>query len=113
MAQHHSEFADYCCDLLSPFGQVTARSMFGGYGLYKDGIMFGLIAYDVLYFKANNETKDDYLAYGCGPFEYHAKDKVSTMSYYQVPSEVMENHQKLKVFMEKAYRIAVQSKKKK
>jgi DNA transformation protein len=34
---------------MADFGFVTARRMFGGAGIYRDGMMFALIADDVLY----------------------------------------------------------------
>lgn len=39
-----STFADDLLDLLSPLGNVSAKRMFGGHGIYKDGLMFGFIA---------------------------------------------------------------------
>ena len=44
-----SEFVDFVLESLEPLGGVSARRMFGGRGIYKDGVMFALIAYDQLY----------------------------------------------------------------
>jgi len=44
-----ADFADYAVELLGAAGRVAARRMFGGYGLYCDGVMFALIADDVPY----------------------------------------------------------------
>ena len=49
-----ADFADYAVELLGAAGRVAARRMFGGYGLYCDGVMFALIADDVLYLKADD-----------------------------------------------------------
>ena len=50
------------------FGPVTTRAMFGGFGVHCDGVMFGLIAYDTLYFRVDDGNLDDYRAAGAPPF---------------------------------------------
>ena len=52
------EFLIYILDQLSGWGNVTARKMFGGAGLYRDDRMFGLIANDVAYLKADDSGPD-------------------------------------------------------
>ncbi len=55
---------DFCQSIvqhLNQLGPVNSRAMFGGYGLYLEGIMFALIAYDVLYFKVGDTNHDDYV----------------------------------------------------
>ncbi len=51
-----SEFVDYLKEVFEQFGQIRARKMFGGYGIYHDGVMFGLVADDTLYLKADENT---------------------------------------------------------
>lgn len=46
------DYCDYAIDLLSPWAKVTARKMFGGYGIYRQGKMFAIIVDDTLYFKS-------------------------------------------------------------
>ena len=41
----------YLLELLSPLGAVSARPMFGGVGLFHNGMMFGLIAREELFFQ--------------------------------------------------------------
>jgi DNA transformation protein and related proteins len=36
--------AEFIRDLFQPFGVVTVRPMFGGAGLFADGVMFGLVS---------------------------------------------------------------------
>jgi len=49
-----SEFVKYLLELLEPFENVTSKSMFGGYGIFKDGLMFALVADDTLYIKTDD-----------------------------------------------------------
>ncbi len=51
------EFRDYILEMLAPLGGVTARRMFSGAGLYRDGTIFGLIAGDILYFKVDDANR--------------------------------------------------------
>jgi DNA transformation protein len=48
---------------------VTSRAMFGGFGLYLDGVFFGVIFDDVLYFRTDEESRQDYLERGMEPLQ--------------------------------------------
>ena len=43
-------------DLFFAFGPVTVRRMFGGAGIYADGMMFALVADGVIYLKADEQN---------------------------------------------------------
>ena len=68
--------------------------MFGGHGIYLDGLMFALIADDTLYLKVDDGNRADYLAAGLTPFKPF-DDKPGTMSYYPLPEEVFEDQDAL------------------
>ena len=53
----HSEFVRFVLDLMEPVGEVRARAMFGGFGIYQQDTIFAIIADDRLYFKADNQIK--------------------------------------------------------
>lgn len=89
-----AEFRDHVMDMLAPLRGASAKSMFGGAGLYWSGVMFGLIANDVLYFRTDSGNRADYEAAGCGPFKPW-DDKPMTMPYHQVPDDVMEDGEEL------------------
>jgi DNA transformation protein and related proteins len=57
-------FLQYVLEQLERAGKVASRRMFGGVGLYCDGLFFGLIDDDTLYFKVDNTTRADYEARG-------------------------------------------------
>jgi DNA transformation protein len=71
------EFINYVIDQLAGWGEVTARRMFGGAGLYRDGTMFGLIADDVAYLKVDDSNREDFVKAGASPFNPYP-DKVKT-----------------------------------
>lgn len=91
-----SEYCQYILDILAPVGGITAKAMFGGYGLYKDGIIFGIMADEMLYFKVDDRNRPRYEACGSEPFSYQTKDeKKVVMSYWQVPLDILEDAEQL------------------
>src|SRR5215831_13303219 len=54
-------FKAFVLDQLEELGEVTAKRMFGGVGLYYRGVFFGILARDTLYFKTSTANRPDYL----------------------------------------------------
>jgi len=108
-----NEFVQYVLELLEPLGGVTAKAMFGGFGIYRRGVMVALIADETLYLKADDINRPDFQAQKLEPFRYQKKNKVYAMSYYQAPPEAMEEPAVLCKWIEGAYAAAVRGAKKK
>ena len=83
------DFLTFVLDQLSSWGGVTARRMFGGAGLYRDGKMFGLVASDVAYLKVDDSNRKRFVDAGSKPFKPYPK-KPTVMPYYEVPPDVLE-----------------------
>jgi DNA transformation protein and related proteins len=108
------DFLNYVLDQLSGWGEVKARRMFGGAGLYREGKMFGLIADDVVFLKVNDSNRGDYIKAGSSPFNpYPDKAKSTVMSYYELPSTVLEDREKLAKWAQRSLEIAQEAKGKK
>ena len=106
-----TEYVDYILDILSPLENINARKMFGGYGIYKNAIFFALIIDDVLYFKVGNANLPDYKAKNSTPFSYTSKNgKSVAMSYWEVPPDILENHNELARWVEKSVAVAQSAK---
>lgn len=89
--------------LLLPLGEVRPRAMFGGWGLYLDGVMFALIAGDILYLKTDGETKDRFAAAGGAPFTYAREGRAPVeMSYWTLPHDHMADPGALLPWAERA-----------
>ncbi len=98
-----SSFCEYVVnELMREIPGVTSRAMFGGYGLYKDGKIFGMIANDILYFKVNDTNKADYERLGSQPFTYENKGKKYAMSYWEVPQEIQDEPETLAAWAQKS-----------
>lgn len=93
----------YILDQLAPFASVTAKRMFDGMGLYVDGFFFGIIV-DALYFKTDDFNRPDFLARTCKPFEFEKPKtgKVVSRNYFQVPEDVIDDPDELKIWARKA-----------
>lgn len=91
VARRADEFASYCCELLGAVGPCRARRMFGGHGIYTDGVMFGLIAGGQLYLKVDAVTIGQWRAAGGAPFTYDGRGKPIQMSYWTPPDAAMES----------------------
>jgi DNA transformation protein and related proteins len=98
-------FRSFVLDQLEPLGPIVAKSMFGGVGLYCDGVFFGLIALDVLYLKVDETTRHDYEAAGSRPFRPYP-NRSGTMQYYNVPVDVLESRIELVEWARKAVNVA-------
>lgn len=87
-----SEWIQYVIEMLQPLGQVRVRSMFGGWGLFCDDVMFGLFAEEILYFKVDDLNRALFEEQELEPFTYTGgKRKPIQMSYYRAPDEIYDN----------------------
>ena len=103
------DYLDFVLDQLSGFGPLDHKKMFGGVGIYKNGLMFAGIMNGSLHFKVDDLTREAYLQRDMQPFGKMGK-KMPT--YYQVPIEVVEDRDELAGWAESAYAAALRSKKK-
>ena len=77
-------------DELSALQDVRARAMFGAHGLYSGEHFFGILDEGRLFFKTDPLSQAGYTTRGMGPFTYESKGKMMTMSYHEVPPDVLE-----------------------
>lgn len=83
-------FKEFVLAQLGELGDVTARAMFGGLGLYLDDLFFGIVAADVLYLKVDDENRREYEAAGMPPFAPF-EGRGGSKHYFQVPVGVLES----------------------
>ena len=101
-------YRDFVVEQLGRVAPVTARSMFGGVGLYAQGLFFALIAEDRLYFKVDDSTRPDFERLGMEPFRPFGEE--SAMGYYEVPADALEDAAQLELWMKKAIGVAAKAK---
>lgn len=108
-----NEFVANLNDVFAPFGEIQAKRMFGGYGIYHNGLMFALVFDDVLYLKSDENSAASFIELGLQKFEYEKSGKKVRMSFYAAPEEVFDDDEKAKEWGGRAYEAALRSKKSK
>lgn len=103
------EFCRYVLDLTQTIGPVESRRMFGGYGIFLDGLMFGLIADNQLYLKVDAENKNQFVDEGLEAFAYLKKGKEMKLSYFQAPDDAMENSETMNQWANSAFSAALRA----
>lgn len=107
-------FHEYILEQLQGVEGITSRKMFGGVGIYKDGLIFGMIADGKLYFKVDELNQKDFEDHNMGPFTYTNKSgKAVSMSYYEVPEKIIEDRHDLRNWVQKSLFVSMREKKKK
>lgn len=95
-ARRPDPFVDHLLELMAPLaariGPIAAKRMFGGHGLYYDGLMFGLVSDGRCYLKTDAVTLPRFEAQGCEPFSYRSRDKEVVMRHYlSLPAQCLES----------------------
>jgi DNA transformation protein len=86
-------------------GPVSAKAMFGGVGLYCQGLFFALIDDDTLYLKVDDTTRPDFLRLGSEPFRPYG-DESPGMQYYALPADVLEDREAARKWVAGAVEVA-------
>lgn len=90
---------------------ITHRKMFGGVGIYCDGVFFAVIDDDRLFFKVDDVNFPEYQAFGM-PQWVIVGSNGGPMPYYEVPEQVQEDGPKLGEWIDGAVAVAMRKKKK-
>lgn len=84
--------AGFIHDLFAEFGPVQVRTMFGGAGVFADGLMFALVVDDVLYLKADEDSAALFERENCSPFSYRTRGgRRTVMSYWRLPDRLYDD----------------------
>lgn len=87
-----AEFIEFLKEQMAGFGPVTHKRMFGGAGLYRDGLIFALVVDEALYLKTDAENRNQFETEKLAPFVYATKngDK-AVMSYWRAPERCLDD----------------------
>lgn len=102
-----SDYIDFLKEVFAVFGPVSSRHMFGGHGLYLDGLMFGLVAADTLYLKADGENQHFFEAEGLEKFSYEKNGKRYAMSYFQAPDQLFDDPEEAALWARRSWEAAL------
>jgi DNA transformation protein len=85
-----SDFIPFVQELLKDWAPVSARRMFGGHGLYHEGLMFAIVMDQRLYLKADEVNRPEFEALGLAPFTYAMKGRDVALSYWAAPDAIFD-----------------------
>lgn len=103
------EFVAYVLELMQPLGPVSAKRMFGGYGIFLDTLMFALVTDSTLYLKADKASENAFRENGLEAFSYLRQGKQCFLSYFRAPGEALEDAEEMKRWAGKAYAAALRA----
>lgn len=113
MPSTRNEFVDYVVELMAGWAVVSARKMFGGYGLYREGLMFALIVEDELFFKTDANNVAQFERAGSHPFVYQSQTRTRTrtvqMSYWTAPPASLDSPAEICEWCQSAYGSALRA----
>lgn len=108
LGHHQPMDQDHLRDLFEGVEPITFRRMFGGLGIYRDGIIFAVVLRDQLMLKGDDEVADDYEAAGMQRWQYvgtrHGKTVV--MPYWTAPDSAMDDPDEMTGWARKAIEAA-------
>ena len=79
-------------ELFNEFGPVSVRRMFGGAGVFVDGLMIALVSEGVIHLKADAETIPSFEGEGLGAFTYATKNgRHKLTSYWRMPERLYDD----------------------
>jgi len=106
-----TEYLEHLVKMLEPLGPVQAKRKFGGAGIFLDGVMFGLVAGDGLYLKADDGNRGDFEDLGLSPFTYQKKNRKGSinLSYFAAPDAALDDADELCAWARKAWETARRS----
>ena len=113
ISNEEQEYVAYIVELMQSIGPVISKRMFGGSGLFLDGLMFALIADGLLYLKADKESESEFIEIELEKFCYLKKGKECFLSYYLAPEDALESADEMNLWANKAYSAALRAASKK
>lgn len=98
-------------EMFEPLGPVTVRRMFGGKGIYHQGLIIALELSDgELLLKADATSAAEFRAAGARQWTYESKKgKAAAMPYWTIPDEALDDPDLLRKWLHLAYEAALRA----
>ena len=92
-------FAELLREHLALLGRVTMRSMFGKTGLFCNGLMFGMVTNDTLYFRVDYLNREVFMEVeSVPPLNYEKKGRTIDLSFWRVPERLLDEPEELVIW---------------
>jgi DNA transformation protein and related proteins len=106
-------FVAHVIECMRDFGPIEVTRMFGGWGLYRDGVFFALVLRESLYLKVGDDNRADFDARNLEPFTFVKRGETIVTSYRAAPEEVFEDPREMAKWARGAYAAALRKQKQK
>ena len=108
-------FVEFLHEQLAPLGRVAMRRMFGKTGVFCDGVMFGMVADNTLYFRVDDDNQTVFAeAASFPPLNYEKKGSTIDLSFWRVPERLFDEPDELvtwaRAALAAAHRVAAKRK---
>ena len=92
-------------ELFAGLGPVSIRRLFGGKGIYFDGVIVAIVLRGELLVKADEQSAPDFEAAGCKQWTYIGKrhGKLVAMPYWSIPDSAFDDPDEMTVWARRAY----------
>jgi DNA transformation protein len=91
-----NSFADFLREQLAPLGRVTMRRMFGKTGVFCNGLMFGMVTNDTLYFRVDDGNRTVFKeAASVPPLNYEKQGRMIDLSFWRTPERLFDEPDEL------------------
>ena len=91
-----NSFAEFLREQLAPLGRVTMRRMFGKTGVFCNGLMFGMVTDDTLYFRVDDHNRAAFReAEAFPPLNYEKRGSTIDLSFWRAPERLFDEPDEL------------------
>lgn len=111
MKKPHPPIVEHFMSYLTPHGAITARAMFGGFGIYLDGVIFAIIVEKELYFKVDEKSQKQFESLDSKQFVYEGQGRPVGMSYFTLPEKILKSPEELTKWIKRSHSISLKGRK--
>jgi len=104
-----SSLASYVAEQLAPLGRISSRAIFGGVGVFIDDRLLAIVMGEKLYLHTDKSNLDDYVARGMQQFKPYPNAFDLTTDHHEVPQDVVNDAEQLKIWGERALNAAIEA----
>ncbi len=112
MTTPSTEYKEYVLEFLEPLFPIRIGRFFGGVGISYGSVQFAMIMGNSLYFAVDDNSRKKYEQAGMQPFSYMTKKgQVQVRKYFELPEDVLTDHEQLQLWANEAIQVAHNTKK--
>lgn len=97
-------------DMFAGLGPIHIKRMFGGKGIYHNGLITALVVQGEVLLKADAISTPEFAAAGARQWTYESrKGKAAAMPYWSIPDSAIDDQGELTVWVRKAYEASLRA----